>query len=78
MNLHTRTHLGQKRYQVTVTLAPGDEAPVVGSAMTLEDMGTVEVETARKVREHLRRELGEELYDLVVRTGEGTGRLPNR
>jgi hypothetical protein len=78
MNLHTRTHLGQKRYQVTVTLDPGDPPPVVGTAMTLEDMGTVEVETSRKIREHLRREIGEELYDLVVRTGEGTGRLPNR
>jgi hypothetical protein len=78
VKIHTRTNLGRNRYQLTVSLDPGDPVPVVGGTTTLEDMGAVEVETLRVVREHLRRELGEELYDLVVRTVEVSGRLANR
>ncbi len=78
MNLHTRTNLGRNRYQLTVSLDPGDPAPAVGDTTTLEDMGSIEIETSRVVRQHLRQELGVELYDLVVRTLDVSGRLPNR
>ncbi len=78
MKLHTRTNLGRNRYQLTVSLDPGDPVPAVGETTTLEDMGSIEIETSRVVREHLRRDLGVELYDLVVRTLDVSGRLPNR